>query len=328
MVHQNTIIIEQNDILEKHMHVSAEKALNSDCDTASVRSGSYDSQGNVSSTNSSEAVTDNEKEEPRKKKLISKPIVDGKTFTTILYEVIAGLDTPTTISYFQVDAEQPRTRNGRFVIECHLNGKSYGTGEGSSKKAAKQLASELALNKLLKELPAIGEDISRVRNGFPSRKKIRSRRRRVAKPERRQWRPSAPIHRPCSSPLLDMQEQRMLELEFAMMNKMVENIKSYTNYLGYDGMTPYETALLFEDNMFLMDDDSYDEFRPAQFLPPVPPHPFDRDLPIDNEMVEPNTLEFMRKMRARSGLRHTDLSANATEFKPMMSSEESMQTQV
>merc|ERR550532_3656979 len=91
------------------------------------------------------------------KKLISKPILDGKTFTTILYEVIASVEEQISIKYFQVDTGVPRSRDSRFQIECHLNNKVYGIGEGSSKKAAKQLASKVTLEKLLDERPELRE---------------------------------------------------------------------------------------------------------------------------------------------------------------------------
>jgi len=318
-----TLVDQTDDLIMNKMSMVAEKNLISDCDTASVRSSSYDTQGD--SGTSLDGETDDGKEEPRKK-LISKPIVEGKTYTTILYEVIAGLDNPTTISYFQVDADQPRTRNGRFVIECHLNGKLYGTGEGSSKKAAKQLASELALQQLLKEMPSISEDVSRVRNGFPSRKKMRTRR-RAAKPERRQqWRPTPKFAAPIPKPLLDAQERRMLQLEYERVNKMVKNIESLTSYLGFPGLTPYESALFTSDTRSYLDHDFdlfSDEFEQSRnVLPPVPPHPFDRDYPVDSQLQgfeEPDTLEFMRKMRARagtSGTKKSCLSPTAQEFTP------------
>jgi len=196
-------------------------------------------------------------EGPSQKKLISKPILDGKTCTTILYEIVASIEDPISIKYFQIDNVRPRDRDTRFKIECHLNDKLYGTGEGSSKKAAKQLASKSTLEQLLEERPHLREDLGRVRKGYPSRKKVHTRRRQVECPPNWNRRDhsrshtgqnfSNPTRRPNNfDPFFEMQERRQLAMEFEAVNRMVANIEHLASYVGFDDITPYERSLLNE----------------------------------------------------------------------------------
>jgi len=252
------------------------------------------------------------------KKLISKPILDGKTYTTILYEVIASVEDQISIKYFQVDTDQPRTRDTRFKIECHLNDKLYGVGEGSSKKAAKQLASKFTLDRLLDERPHLREDVGRVRKGFPSKKKLTTRRKRVDMPvpnwRRHERAPMTSYVRRESSydPMFEMQERARLEREFRRVNMMVRKIEQLNSYLGYDGMTPYESSLLNDYPSY------YDsgEFQRALLM-----EEFEASLLGDfqRSMSHPDTFDFMRKMQARASTKPsalTKLNVQAEEFKP------------
>lgn len=272
----------------------------------------------------SEAVTETQSEssEASSKKLISKPILDGKTYTTILYEIIASIEDPISIKYFQVDTNQPRTRDARFKIECHLNDHLYGVGEGSSKKAAKQLASKVTLDRLLDERPKLQQDVGRVRKGYPSKKKIHMRRQRVQGNNPNWRRNDQQYHNPHRSnsfdPFLEMQDRRRLAAEFEAVNRMVSNIEqlhtSGHTYLGYDDMTPYETSLLNEHPSY------YDasEFQRAVIM-----DDFERSLygNMERVMNQPDTFEFMRRMQQRSTKksgRHpgSKLNIRAQEFKP------------
>jgi hypothetical protein len=302
-----------------------------ECVSVSSRSeedgGSKDSGSDIHTETQSEASSETSK------KLISKPILGGKTFTTILYEVIASIDEPISIKYFQVDTTQPRKRDARFKIECHLNDKLYGIGEGSSKKAAKQLASQVSLDKLLDERPHLRQDVGRVRKGFPSKKKLHTRRRRVMSgntdPNWRRQLPRSYPQRPTSfDPFFEMQERRRLALEYEAVNRVVANIEQLSNfyshmehdhmvdmdYLGYDGMTPYESSLLNEHPSYC--DSSLTDFQRALMM-----EDFERSLYGDMErtMNRPDTFEFMRKMQARSSktkMPAQKLNVQAQEFQP------------
>jgi len=264
-------------------------------------------------------------EGPSQKKLISKPILDGKTCTTILYEIVASIEDPISIKYFQIDNVRPRDRDTRFKIECHLNDKLYGTGEGSSKKAAKQLASKSTLEQLLEERPHLREDLGRVRKGYPSRKKVHTRRRQVECPPNWNRRDhsrshmgqnfSNPTRRPNNfDPFFEMQERRQLAMEFEAVNRMVANIEHLASYVGFDDITPYERSLLNEHPHY------YDasDFQRALIM-----DDFERSLYGGMEPVlnQPDTFEFMRKMQARASKKteqskFSKLNVQAQEFKP------------
>lgn len=112
----------------------------------------------------------------------------------------------------------------------------------------------------------------------------------------------------------------MLQFEYERVNEMMKNIDSLTSYLGYPGLTPYEASLLSSDNPSYLDQD-FDLFEQSrQFLPPVPPHPFDREYPVHSQLQgfeEPDTMEFMRKMRLKAGTtKKSGLSPAAQEFTP------------
>lgn len=287
-----------------------------ECVSVSSRSDEFGSSKDSGSDIHTE--TQSEASSETSKKLISKPILGGKTFTTILYEIIASIDEPISIKYFQVDTTQPRKRDARFKIECHLNDKLYGVGEGSSKKAAKQLASQVSLNKLLDERPHLRDDVFRVRKGFPSKKKLHTRRRRVMAGTDPNWsrqiRPSYPQRPSSFDPFFEMQERRRLALEYEAVNRMVANIEQLSNYLGYDGMTPYESSLLNEHPSYY--DSSLTDFQRALMM-----EDFERSLFGDMErtMNQPDTFEFMRKMQARSSKNsapQSKLNVQAQEFQP------------
>jgi len=305
-----------------------------ECISLSSRSEDFGSKDSGSDA----AVTDtpSEPSSTSSKKLISKPILDGKTYTTILYEIIASVDEPISIKYFQVDTTQPRTRDTRFKIECHLNDKLYGIGEGSSKKTAKQLASKITLDRLLDERPYLREDVGRVRKGFPSKKKLHTRRRRLLEQSegpnpnwRRNDRASYPPRRPnCFDPYFEMQERRRLAVEFEAVNRMVANIEQLTSYLGYDDMTPYERSL-FNDHPNYYDVSNLERA--------IMMEDFERSLyeygDMERAMSQPDTFEFMRKMQARSSTKdhahrqasgcgpknpESKLNIKAQEFKPTL----------
>lgn len=291
----------------------------SPCASVSSRSDEYGSSKDSGSDEQME--TPSEASSETSKKLISKPILDGKTYTTILYEVIASVEDQISIKYFQVDTNMPRTRDTRFKIECHLNDKLYGVGEGSSKKAAKQLASKVTLDRLLDERPHIREDVGRVRKGYPSKKKLTTRRKRVDMPVpnwRRHERPMTSYGRrsDCYDPMFEMHERARLEKEFQRVNMMVRKIERLNDYLGYDGMTPYETSLL---NDYPSYHDS-SEFQRALLR-----EEFERSLYNDfqRSMSHPDTFDFMRRMQARASSKSpssqqykTKLNVQAEEFKP------------
>lgn len=255
------------------------------------------------------------------KKLISKPILDGKTSTTILYEVIASVDEPISIKYFQVDTNMPRTRETRFKIECHLNDKLYGVGEGSSKKAAKQLSSKLTLDRLLDERPHLRDDVGRVRKGFPSKKKLTTRRSKRVDTGVPDWHPrerSMPRYGRRSSAydaMFEAHERARLEKEFQRVNMMVRKIERLNDYLGYDEMTPYETSLL-------NDYPSYHDSNEIQRA--LLKEEFERSLYSDfhRSMRHPDTFDFMRRMQARGSNKRpayqyeTKLNVEAQEFRP------------
>lgn len=172
-----------------------------------------------------------EQEQEKARKLISKPIIEGKTYTTILYEVIAVLPLHTKIEYFQVDngrktqpkseyANDPRARKSRFRIELHLNDELYAAGTGTSKKTAKQEASKMALDKLVQENPRVAQEIERIKSGAPSLKKIRSRRRRNNKSTR------GPSQYNYLGNLTYQREQRLADMEYGMAEMMhhMENL--------------------------------------------------------------------------------------------------------
>lgn len=287
----------------------------SECISISSRSEDYGSKdsGSITDTQSEPSSTTSSK------KLISKPILDGKTYTTILYEIIASVEEHMSIKYFQVDTNQPRTRDTRFKIECHLNDKLYGVGEGSSKKAAKQLASKVTLDRLLDERPHLREDVGRVRKGFPSKKKLHHRRRRLLESGgtpnwRRNDQGHYPPRRPnCFDPYFEMQERRRLAIEFEAVNRMLSNIEKYSGYLGYDDMTPYERCLFNDFPSY------YDS---PEFERRVMMEDFERSLYGDMEraMNQPDTFEFMRKMQARASKKDqpSKLNVKAQEFKPTL----------
>jgi len=275
-----------------------------------------------SSSEQREGSTD---DEAPVRRLISKPIVDGKTYTTILYEVIASMDTPFTIKYFQVDSNKPRTRGGRFIIECHLDDTLYGTGEGPSKKAAKQIASEVALDKLVEEFPRLTADVDRVKAGFPSRKKLRTRRRpTTTRPqptprERAQaWR-SRKMEQDIlrfSDPLTnelarDLHERRRFALEYEQVRDLVRNIDSLTTLLGRSrDMSLYESDTMSD---YLSYEEYQDYQRSAKLLET------ERDMgyidPFRMYESQPDTRDFMRKMQ-RSRTDPKKLNHRAKEFKP------------
>lgn len=302
---------------DKHLE-NVEKELIGDYDSVSDKAESC-----ASSSDQREASTDDESPVRR---LISKPIVDGKTYTTILYEVIASMDSPFQIKYFQVDSNKPRTRGGRFIIECHLDDQLYGTGEGPSKKAAKQIASEVALDKLVKEFPRLKADVERVKSGFPSRKKLRTRRRPVnttssARPqpapkERAQsWRSRRDYDtKRFSDPLThelarDLHERRRLALEYEQVRDLVRNIDSLTSILGRRELSLYESDLMSD---YVSYEDYLDYQRSARLLEPV------RDMgyvdPFQAYEQQPDTRDFMRKMQQSRV--DKKLNIGAKEFKP------------
>jgi len=170
------------------------------------------------------------------RKLISKPIVEGKTCTTILYEVVAVLPTPTKISYFQVETDTPRTRKSRFRIELHINDELYAVGTGTSKKAAKQDASQMALEKLVKEDSRIAREIERIRTGAPSLKKLRSRRRRNNKTNMRRGQGDY------LTDLTYQRERRLMDMEHEMMS-MMQNLENLNIFFKTHGQTPYERLM-------------------------------------------------------------------------------------
>lgn len=280
-----------------------------------------------SSNSSSEQREGSTDDETPVRRLISKPIVDGKTYTTILYEVIASMDSPFTIKYFQVDSNKPRTRGGRFIIECHLDDTLYGTGEGPSKKAAKQIASEVALDKLVDEFPRLTADVERVKAGFPSRKKLRTRRRPATRPqptprERAQaWR-SRKMEQDIlrfSDPLTnelarDLQERRRFALEYEQVRDLVRNIDSLTNLLGRNrDMSLYESDTM---SSYLSYEDYQDYQRTAKLLDT------ERDMgyidPFRMYEQQPDTRDFMRKMQQprAAAADPKKLNHRAKEFKP------------
>lgn len=275
--------------------------------------------GNLESCSSSEHQEASTDEEPPIRRLISKPIVAGKTYTTILYEVIAGMDMPFSIKYFQVESKKPRSRNSRFVIECHLDDHLFGTGEGSSKKDAKQLASEFALRKLVKEFPHLETVAHRVRQGAPSKKKLRVRNRR---------RPSAPpvkdhgqrwtsrndggfpqgFTNPMAHDLADMRERRRFAFEYETVASLVHSIDSLADYVGCPEMSMYDTNLL-------ADFPSYNEIEDyTRTMSSVP----ERDMyDVESFLMyeqQPDTLDFMRRMKSCTG--PSKLNAQAKEFMP------------
>jgi hypothetical protein len=313
MVAKNLQVINMEDMDNVPSHTKSASVKDSECISISSRSEDYGSKdsGSITDTQSEPSSTTSSK------KLISKPILDGKTYTTILYEIIASVEEHISIKYFQVDTVQPRTRDTRFKIECHLNDKLYGVGEGSSKKAAKQLASKVALDRLLDERPHLREDVGRVRKGFPSKKKLHHRRRRVLESGgtpnwRRNDQGPYPARRPnCFDPYFEMQERRRLAIEFEAVNRMLANIEKYSGYLGYDDMTPYEKCL-FNDFPSYYDSPEFERRLMME--------DFERSLYGDMEraMNQPDTFDFMRKMQARASKKDqpSKLNVKAQEFKP------------
>jgi len=313
MVAKNLQVINLEDMDNVPSHTKSASVKDSECISISSRSEDYGSKdsGSITDTQSEPSSTTSSK------KLISKPILDGKTYTTILYEIIASVEEHISIKYFQVDTVQPRTRDTRFKIECHLNDKLYGVGEGSSKKAAKQLASKVTLDRLLDERPHLREDVGRVRKGFPSKKKLHHRRRRLLESGgtpnwRRNDQVPYPARRPNSfDPYFEMQERRRLAIEFEAVNRMLANIEKYSGYLGYDDMTPYEKCL-FNDFPSYYDSPEFERRLMME--------DFERSLYGDMEraMNQPDTFEFMRKMQARSSKKDqpSKLNVKAQEFKP------------
>jgi hypothetical protein len=317
MVAKNLQVINMEDMDNVPSHTKSASVKDSECISISSRSEDYGSKdsGSITDTQSEPSSTTSSK------KLISKPILDGKTYTTILYEIIASVEEHISIKYFQVDTVQPRTRDTRFKIECHLNDKLYGVGEGSSKKAAKQLASKVALDRLLDERPHLREDVGRVRKGFPSKKKLhhRSRRRLLESGGTPNWRRNDqgpyPARRPnCFDPYFEMQERRRLAIEFEAVNRMLANIEKYSGYLGYDDMTPYEKCL-FNDFPSYYDSPEFERRLMME--------DFERSLYGDMEraMNQPDTFDFMRKMQARASKKDqpSKLNVKAQEFKPTLS---------
>jgi len=314
MVAKNLQVIDLEDMDNVPSHTKSASVKDSECISISSRSEDYGSKdsGSITDTQSEPSSTTSSK------KLISKPILDGKTYTTILYEIIASVEEHISIKYFQVDTDQPRTRDTRFKIECHLNDKLYGVGEGSSKKAAKQLASKVTLDRLLDERPHLREDVGRVRKGFPSKKKLHHRRRRLLESGggtpnwRRNDQGPLPARRPnCFDPYFEMQERRRLAIEFEAVNRMLANIEKYSGYLGYDDMTPYEKCL-FNDFPSYYDSPEFERRLMME--------DFERSLYGDMEraMNQPDTFEFMRKMQARASKNDqpSKLNVKAQEFKP------------
>jgi len=313
MVAKNLQVINMEDMDNVPSHTKSASVKDSECISISSRSEDYGSKdsGSITDTQSEPSSTTSSK------KLISKPILDGKTYTTILYEIIASVEEHISIKYFQVDTVQPRTRDTRFKIECHLNDKLYGVGEGSSKKAAKQLASKVALDRLLDERPHLREDVGRVRKGFPSKKKLHHRRRRLVESGgtpnwRRNDQGPYPARRPnCFDPYFEMQERRRLAIEFEAVNRMLANIEKYSGYLGYDDMTPYEKCL-FNDFPSYYDSPEFERRLMME--------DFERSLYGDMEraMNQPDTFDFMRKMQARASKKDqpSKLNVKAQEFKP------------
>lgn len=314
MVAKNLQVINLEDMDTVPSPTKSASVKDSECISISSRSEDYGSKdsGSITDTQSEPSSTTSSK------KLISKPILDGKTYTTILYEIIASVEEHMSIKYFQVDTNQPRTRDTRFKIECHLNDKLYGVGEGSSKKAAKQLASKVTLDRLLDERPHLRDDVGRVRKGFPSKKKLHHRRRRLLESGgtpnwRRNDQGHYPPRRPnCFDPYFEMQERRRLAIEFEAVNRMLSNIEKYSGYLGYDDMTPYERCLFNDFPSY------YDS---PEFERRVMMEDFERSLYGDMEraMNQPDTFEFMRKMQARASKKDqpSKLNVKAQEFKPL-----------
>jgi len=313
MVAKNLQVINLEDMDTVPSPTKSASVKDSECISISSRSEDYGSKdsGSITDTQSEPSSTTSSK------KLISKPILDGKTYTTILYEIIASVEEHMSIKYFQVDTNQPRTRDTRFKIECHLNDKLYGVGEGSSKKAAKQVASKVTLDRLLDERPHLRDDVGRVRKGFPSKKKLHHRRRRLLESGgtpnwRRNDQGHYPPRRPnCFDPYFEMQERRRLAIEFEAVNRMLSNIEKYSGYLGYDDMTPYEKCLFNDFPSY------YDS---PEFERRVMMEDFERSLYGDMEraMNQPDTFEFMRKMQARASKKDqpSKLNVKAQEFKP------------
>lgn len=264
---------------------------------------------------SEDMMSKSESDEVPEKKLISKPILEGKTFTTILYEVVAGIEEPIAIKYFQIDNSRPRSRDTRFKIECHLNDKIYGTGEGSSKKAAKQLASKNTLDRLLEERPSLREDVAKVRKGYPTKKKVQTRRRRIDSSGWNQERSFSDALRPSSfDRYSDMTERRRLAIEFEAVNRMVADMERLASYVGFDDMSPYERSLTYEHPEY---------YGASDFERALIREQFERSLYGDMQRAanEPDTFEFMRKMQARASRRDekpkfSKLNAQAAEFMP------------
>lgn len=293
------------------------------CDVSSTSSAGH-TDGLTDTTKDASSVSGrSESSSEIKKKLISKPIVDGKTYTTILYEVIAGIEEPTSIKYFQIDADKPRTRDARFVIECHLNDALYGKGEGSSKKAAKQIASQVALEKLLNERPYLREDVGRVRKGYPSKKKLRTRNRRriEARPQPTWRRPERQYPPQMVDPMV---ERARLHQEYNLVNEMVNNIEHLTDYLGYPGMTPFEAGL-FTSGMGYLDD----EYTPTLMDEFMSQSSSNSSYAVDQSVPSPaslDTLAFMKKMQSMASRHHqraptsrtAHLNVQAREFKPQL----------
>lgn len=257
--------------------------------TKSVSDGSDKSE---SSSRSASPKAFQFEQQQNSRKLISKPIVDGKTYTTILYEVIAVLPVPTKISYFQVDTDSPRTRKSRFRIELHLNDNLYAVGTGTSKKAAKQDASQFALEKLIKEDSRVAREIERIRSGAPSLKKLRSRRRRNNKNLKHR-------HGDYLTDLTYQRERRLVDMEYEMVS-MMQNLENLNMFCKAHGQTPYERLMAdnppqsqFNDNHSVDNSEENSIFarHSPQMRPSNPPE--GQNIP---SMLNPyeDTYEFMQ----------------------------------
>lgn len=202
-----------------------------------------------------------------------------------------------------------------------LNDTLYGKGEGSSKKAAKQIASQVALEKLLNERPYLREDVGRVRKGYPSKKKLRTRNRRriEARPQHSWRRPERQYPPQHMDPMV---ERARLHQEYNFVNEMVNNIEHLTDYLGYPGMTPYEAGL-FASGMPGYLDDEYTPTLMDEFMSQSPSYANDRAVPSPAQL---DTLAFMKKMQSMASRHHqraptsrtAHLNVQAREFKPQL----------
>jgi hypothetical protein len=129
--------------------------------------------------------------------------------------------------------------------------------------------------------------------------------------------------------LRELQERQRLQLEYEMVNRMVQNIESLTSYLGFPGMTPHETSLLANGNRQYDEYPQMNEAYEGTFVR-RPPSSSDQPSTLSQRGHrrrrrhdgggQLDTLDYMRQMKARSaekemGPTHT-LNARAKEYEP------------